>query len=44
MKSTQSIPWQDRPDGCKDIMWRYSENPVIDRYHILHQTAFLIVL
>ena len=27
----KNIPWQDRPEGCKDIVWRYSENPVIDR-------------
>ena len=25
------IPWQDRPEGCKEVMWRYSENPVIPR-------------
>ena len=30
----KNIPWQDRPEGCKDIVWRYSENPVIDRYSI----------
>ena len=26
-----SIPWQDRPEGCRDVMWRYSKNPVIRR-------------
>ena len=25
-----NIPWEDRPTGCNDIMWRYSKNPVID--------------
>ena len=25
------IPWQDRPDGSKAPMWRYSENPIIPR-------------
>lgn len=25
------MPWEDRPDGCKDVIWRYSENPVIPR-------------
>ena len=30
----KNIPWQDRPEGCKDVVWRYSENPVIDRYSI----------
>ena len=29
-----NIPWQDRPEGCTDVMWRYSENPVIGRYDI----------
>ena len=28
------IPWEDRPAGCADVMWRYSQNPVIGRYHI----------
>ena len=28
------IPWQERPAGSKDIMWRYTENPVIGRYDI----------
>ena len=28
------IPWEDRPVGCTDVMWRYSQNPVIGRYHI----------
>ena len=28
------MPWEDRPAGCKDVMWRYSKNPVIGRYHI----------
>ncbi|MBF1431420.1 MAG: glycosidase, partial [Prevotella melaninogenica] len=35
MKSLKDIlPWEDRPEGCKDVMWRYSKNPIIDRYHI----------
>lgn len=29
-----SIPWQDRPQNSTDVMWRYSQNPVIGRYHI----------
>ena len=28
------MPWEDRPSGCTDVMWRYSQNPVIGRYHI----------
>lgn len=26
-----NIPWQERPEGCKDVVWRYSNNPVIKR-------------
>ncbi len=25
------IPWEDRPEGCEDIVWRYSKNPIIPR-------------
>ena len=28
------MPWEDRPAGCNDPMWRYSKNPVIGRYQI----------
>lgn len=30
-KSIPNIPWEDRPDNCQDVMWRYSKNPVIPR-------------
>ncbi|MEO1236295.1 MAG: glycoside hydrolase family 130 protein [Planctomycetota bacterium] len=26
-----NLPWQDRPAGDSEPLWRYSENPVIDR-------------
>ena len=26
-----NMPWEDRPAGCKDVMWRYSANPIIGR-------------
>lgn len=26
-----NIPWEDRPAGCADAVWRYSRNPVIGR-------------
>ncbi len=26
-----NIPWQDRPQGCSDVVWRYSENPIVPR-------------
>ena len=25
------MPWEDRPEGSKEVMWRYSANPVIPR-------------
>lgn len=25
------VPWEDRPSGCDDVVWRYSKNPVIPR-------------
>ena len=28
----KNFPWEERPEGCTDVMWRYSKNPVIDRY------------
>jgi len=30
-QSIPNIPWQDRPAGCNDVIWRYDANPVIDR-------------
>ncbi|MCM4156976.1 glycoside hydrolase family 130 protein [Gramella sp. AN32] len=28
------IPWQEKPENSKEVLWRYSENPIIDRYAI----------
>ena len=28
---TDVLPWQEKPAGCKDVMWRYNENPIINR-------------
>lgn len=25
-----NIPWQEKPEGCKSVVWRYSQNPIID--------------
>ena len=33
------IPWEERPVGCTDVMWRYSQNPVIGRYNILSKVG-----
>lgn len=27
----KNIPWQERPADSRDVVWRYSENPVIAR-------------
>lgn len=27
----KNIPWQDRPDGCSDVIWRFDANPIIER-------------
>ncbi|MEG1996615.1 MAG: glycoside hydrolase family 130 protein [Oscillospiraceae bacterium] len=29
--SMKNIPWQNKPDGCKDPVWRYFNNPIIKR-------------
>ena len=29
--SLPHIPWEERPAGCSDVVWRYSANPVIPR-------------
>ena len=26
------MPWEERPADCKEVMWRYSKNPVIGRF------------
>ncbi|MDI3548697.1 MAG: beta,4-mannooligosaccharide/beta,4-mannosyl-N-acetylglucosamine phosphorylase [Halanaerobiales bacterium] len=26
-----NIPWEDRPEGCKDVVWRSGKNPIIPR-------------
>ena len=31
-KSLPNIPWQDKPEGCAEPVWRYSENPIIGRH------------
>lgn len=30
-QSIPNLPWQDRPAGCSDVVWRYNNNPVIPR-------------
>jgi len=26
-----NMPWEEKPAGCRDIVWRYSANPIIPR-------------
>jgi beta-1,4-mannooligosaccharide/beta-1,4-mannosyl-N-acetylglucosamine phosphorylase len=26
-----NIPWEERPRNCRNVVWRYSRNPVIPR-------------
>ncbi|HVT29633.1 MAG TPA: glycoside hydrolase family 130 protein [Lacipirellulaceae bacterium] len=26
------IPWQERPTGCRDVIWRYTANPIMGRH------------
>jgi beta-1,4-mannooligosaccharide/beta-1,4-mannosyl-N-acetylglucosamine phosphorylase len=26
-----NLPWEERPAGCSDVVWRYSANPIIPR-------------
>ena len=33
-ENLKNIPWQDRPEGCTDVVWRYSANPIIERHAI----------
>ena len=30
-QSLPNIPWEDRPEGCSNVVWRYSKNPIIRR-------------
>ena len=31
VENLPNIPWQDRPEGCSSIVWRYDHNPIIER-------------
>lgn len=32
--SLPNIPWEEKPANCKDVVWRFSQNPVIQRDHL----------
>src|SRR5262245_31644125 len=29
-----AVPWQERPAGSRDVVWRYAANPIIGRHHM----------
>ncbi|HYD83007.1 MAG TPA: glycosidase, partial [Opitutus sp.] len=29
--SIPNLPWQPKPSGCLDIVWRYDANPIVGR-------------
>ncbi len=31
MSNKVIIPWEERPAGCKDVLWRSVANPIIPR-------------
>lgn len=31
-QAVKNLPWEERPAGCPDVVWRYSGNPIIPRY------------
>ena len=33
------IPWEEKPEGCHDVVWRWSRNPVIPRDLILSSNS-----
>ena len=37
--SLSNIPWEDKPSNCKDIVWRYSGNPIIQRDATIHSNS-----
>jgi beta-1,4-mannooligosaccharide/beta-1,4-mannosyl-N-acetylglucosamine phosphorylase len=32
--SLPNLPWQEKPQDCTDVLWRYSQNPIIKRHAI----------
>lgn len=32
--AVKNLPWQEKPKGCQDPVWRYQQNPVIGRHGI----------
>ncbi len=34
-----NIPWEEKPTGCKEPVWRYTNNPIIDRHHFFNANS-----
>lgn len=34
-----NIPWEEKPKGCKEPVWRYTNNPIIDRHHFFNANS-----
>ena len=34
-----NIPWQEKPNGCKDSIWRFDQNPIIERDAALNSNS-----
>jgi beta-1,4-mannooligosaccharide/beta-1,4-mannosyl-N-acetylglucosamine phosphorylase len=37
--SIPNLPWQPKPDYCRDVVWRYDRNPIIDRRPLPNATG-----
>ena len=35
----EEIPWEDRPEGTSDVVWRSSRNPIIARDQVRHANS-----
>ena len=48
MKNDIDMPWEERPEGCREVMWRYSMGSAIldkdDPSKVLYRTQpYLLV-
>ena len=30
-QTLSNIPWEEKPEDCQEVVWRYSKNPIIPR-------------
>ncbi len=37
--SIPGLPWEERPEGCQDVVWRSNRNPIIPRNLIPHANS-----